>query len=213
MNEDLINAIADLDEDKTLALVKEKIALGETPLQIVEQCRQGVEIVGKRYSKETYYLSDLIMSEEILRGVMDILGPHFSMKTSENGIKILMGTIEGDIHDLGKNIVIYLLKSVGFDVIDLGVDVRPEDFIKGIRETGAAIMGISVLITFSINAVKKVVDLLEEAGLRDKVTVVIGGYPVNERIREYTGADYFKSDATQAVELFTQIAAQKFPDI
>ncbi|NLI12341.1 MAG: cobalamin-binding protein, partial [Peptococcaceae bacterium] len=176
---------------------------------IVEQCRKVVEIVGKRYNEEIYYLSDLIMSEEIFRRVMEILEPHFPKNTNQNKYKLIMGTIEGDIHDLGKNIVINLLRSVGFEVRDLGVDVQPEDFVKCVKETGASIIGISVLLTFSINSVKKVMRLLEEAGLRDNMTVVIGGYPVNERIREYTGADYYETDAVKAVELFKRIIMEK----
>ncbi|MDA8211788.1 MAG: cobalamin-dependent protein [Clostridia bacterium] len=209
MTNDLVDAIANLDEETTLALVKQKIKLGETPLDIIEQCKRGVEIVGQRYSEETYFLSDLIMSEEIIRRIMEILEPYFPESANENGIRVLMGTIEGDIHDIGKNIVINLLKSVGFRVYDLGVDVPPEDFINKAIETGATLLGISVLLTFSINSVKKVIKLIEEAGLRDKVTIVIGGYPVNERIREYTGADYFETDAVKAVKLFKRIAAKE----
>lgn len=209
MINDLINAIANLEEETTLKLVKEKIASGETPLEIVEQCRKGVEIVGKKYSEEIYYLSDLIMSEEIFRGVMEILEPLFPKNIKQNEIQLIIGTIEGDIHDLGKNIVINLLRSVGFEVHDLGVDVQPVDFVKAVKESGASIIGISVLLTFSINSVKKVIKLLEEAGLRNKVTVVIGGYPVNERIREYTGADYYETDAIKAVELFKRIIMEK----
>jgi methylmalonyl-CoA mutase cobalamin-binding domain/chain len=209
MVNDLIDAIANLDEERALALVREKIKNGETPLEIVEQCRQGVEQVGKRYSEETYYLSDLIMSEEIFRGVIEILEPYFYSIEQKNGVKIVMGTIEGDIHDVGKNIIISLLRSVGFEVYDLGVDVQPEKFINKIIETRAEIVGISVLLTFSINSVKKVIKLMEECGLRDRVTVVIGGYPVNEKIREYTGADYFETEASRAVELIKKIADTK----
>ncbi|MBP7332069.1 MAG: Methionine synthase [Firmicutes bacterium ADurb.Bin373] len=205
----LIKAIANLEEETTLRLVREKVESGETPLEIVEQCRKGVEIVGKRYSEEIYYLSDLIMSEEIFRGVMEILEPYFPKNTAQKEFKLIMGTIEGDIHDLGKNIVINLLRSVGFEVLDLGVDVQPGDFVECVRETGASVIGISVLLTFSINSVKKVIKLLGEAGLRDKVTVVIGGYPINERIREYTGADYYETDAVKAVELFKRIIMEK----
>lgn len=205
MKEDLINAIAELDEEKALQLARDKVKNGETPLEIVEQCRLGVEQVGKRYSEETYYLSDLIMSEEILRGIMEILEPYFSEHRHKNGVKVVIGTIEDDIHDLGKNIIVSLLRSEGFEVYDLGVDVKPDQFIQKITETGAAIVGISVVLTFSINYVKKLLKLLEEAGLRDKVKIIIGGYPVNEMIREYTGADYFETDAKRAVKLIKKI--------
>lgn len=205
MKDDLINAIADLEEAIAVQLVQEKIEGGETSLEIVEQCRLGVEIVGKRYCEGYYFLADLIMSEEILKRVMEILDPYFPQFTKQNGIKVVIGTIEGDIHDLGKNIVTNLLRSHGFDVHDLGVDVPPEEFIKAIRETGANILGISVLLTFAINSVKRVVDSLTESGLRDQVTVVLGGYPTNELIRSYTGADYYETDAVRAVDLFKKL--------
>ena len=207
MSEDLIDAMANLEEDNALALVKKKLMQGETAYEIVEQCRKGVEIVGKRYSEGTYYLSDLIMSEAIFKEVMDITELHLPKNGVEtNGVQVIMGTIEGDIHDLGKNIVIYLLRSSGYRVHDLGVDVPPEKFIETIKETGANIIGVCVLLTFCIGYVKKLVDLLEETGLRDKVTVVLGGYPVDEQVKAYTGADYVSNDGVKALEIFEQIS-------
>jgi len=204
----LINAIANLEEDRAIAIVKKKIEEGETAFDIIEQCRKGVEIVGKRYSQGEYYLSDLIMSEAILKEVVAIVEPHFPVIETEsrNGIKIIMGTIEGDIHDLGKNIVIYLLRSSGYRVYDLGVDVPPERFVEAIKETGAKIVGVCVLLTFCIGYVKKLVDLLEETGLREKVTVVVGGYPVDEQVKEFTGVDYVSNDGVIAMEIFERIA-------
>ncbi|KXS40963.1 MULTISPECIES: cobalamin B12-binding domain-containing protein [unclassified Candidatus Frackibacter] len=210
MREELISAIADLKEDEALTLVKQKLEMGETPLEIVEQCRLGVEIVGKRYREEKYFLSDLIMSEEILRGVMEIITPYFTQKYGDQEeINIIMGTIEGDIHDLGKNIIIYLLKSVGINVYDLGVDVKPEEFVAALKETNASLLGISVVLTFCINGVKKVVDLLDKSGLRDDVKIIIGGYPVNQKVKEYTGVDYFENDPNKAVDLIKDIVANE----
>jgi methylmalonyl-CoA mutase cobalamin-binding domain/chain len=203
MKHDLIDAMANLEEDKAIAIVRKKIDDGETAFDIVEQCRKGVEIVGKRYSEGQYYLSDLIMSEAILKEVMDIIEPHFPKNgTDSNGTKVIIGTIEGDIHDLGKNIVIYLLRSSGYKVYDLGVDVPPEKFVEAIKETGAKIVGVCVLLTFCIGYVKKLVDLLAETGLRDSVKVVLGGYPVDEQVKEYTGADYVSNDAVKALKIF-----------
>lgn len=108
---------------------------------------------------------------------------------------------------MGKNIVAYMLRSAGFDVIDLGVDVEPKAFVDAIVKTGARIVGISVLLTFAIEAIKKTVDLIKKAGLRDKVKIIIGGYPVNEKVLEYTGADYFENDVMKAVELVKKISA------
>ncbi len=207
MSNDLINAMASLDEEKAIDLVRKKIEAGEAAFNIVEQCRKGVEIVGKRYSEGDYYLSDLVMSEAILKEVMEIIEPHFPQNgTESNGIKVIIGTIEGDIHDLGKNIVIYLLRSSGYNVYDLGVDVPPEKFIEAIKETGAKIVGVCVLLTFCIGYVKKLVDLLEETGLKDQVTVLVGGYPVDEQVKKYTNADYVSNDGAKALKIFKQIS-------
>lgn len=207
MNNDLINAMANLDEDKAIDIVRKKIESGETAFNIVEQCRKGVEIVGKRYSEGDYYLSDLIMSEAILKDIMDIIEPHFPPNgTESNGIKVILGTIEGDIHDLGKTIISYLLRSSGYQVYDLGVDVPPEKFIEAIKETGAEIVGVCVLLTFCIGNVKKLIDLLTETGLRNRVKVVLGGYPVDELVKNYTGADYVSNDGVKALGIFDNMS-------
>ncbi len=213
MSNDLIDAMANLEEDRAIDIVRKKIEDGETAFDIVEQCRKGVEIVGKKYSEGQYYLSDLIMSEAILKEVMEIIEPHFPKNGTEpNGTKVIMGTIEGDIHDLGKNIVIYLLRSSGYHVYDLGVDVPPEKFVETIKETGAKIVGVCVLLTFCIGSIKKLVDLLAETGLRDEVAVVLGGYPVDEQVKEYTGADFVANDAVLALDIFERITEGSFSE-
>lgn len=201
MGDELLNALSDLDEEKTIALVKKRLSEGDSPLKVVELCQQGVEVVGKRYCKGEYYLSDLIMSEEILKEVMVILEPLITTDIPSNGMTIILGTIEGDIHDLGKNIIHYMLKSSGFKVVDLGVDVAPEAFVQAVNETKAPVLGISVLLSFCVSAVKKVVDLLAEAGLRDQVKIIVGGYPVNEIVKDYTGVDYYTNDITKLFEI------------
>lgn len=205
MDDELQIAMADLDEEKTLRIVEERIKAGYTSLEIIESCRSGVEIVGEKYSDSHYYLSDLIMSEEILKEVMLLLEPHIPVNDSRKGLSIVMGTIEGDIHDLGKNIMIYLLRSSGFQVHDLGVDVTPKKFIQAVNETKATILGISVLLSFCVGSIKRVVDLLVDAGLRDQVKVVIGGYPVNQQVKEFTGADFYANDVTEALRIYREI--------
>lgn len=205
MEDELQIAMADLDEEKTLKLVEERIQAGYTSLEIIESCRRGVEIVGEKYSDSHYYLSDLIMSEEILKEVMNVLEPYIPVNSSNQGLSIVMGTIEGDIHDLGKNIIIYLLRSSGCQVYDLGVDVTPEKFIQAVNETKASILGISVLLSFCVSSIKRVVDLLVDAGLRDKVKVIVGGYPVNQAVKEFTGADFFANDVTEALKIYREI--------
>lgn len=208
MEDELQLAMADLDEEKTLLLVEARINAGYTSIEIVESCRRGIEVVGTKYSDSHYYLSDLIMSEEIFKGVMRILEPHITVNASNNGFSIIMGTIEGDIHDLGKNIIIYLLRSSGFQVHDLGVDVTPERFVQAVNETKASILGISVLLSFCVGSIKKVVDLLIEVGLRDKIKVVVGGYPVNQEVKEFTGADFYANDVTEAMRIYRTIIEQ-----
>lgn len=202
MGDRLIKAMADLDEEQTLLIVKEQIASGRSCVRIVEDCRKGVEIVGQKYGDGEYFLSDLIMSEEIFRGVMELLEPHISSQDPPGGVPIVMGTVEGDIHDLGKNILIYLLRSNGFRVYDLGVNVPPGKFVEAVNETGARIIGMSVLLSFCVGSAKKVVDLLQEVGLRDQIKVIIGGYPVDQVVKEYTGADDYANDIAQAIKIF-----------
>ncbi|AFM00714.1 MULTISPECIES: B12-binding domain-containing protein [Desulfitobacterium] len=201
MDDGLVNALADLDEEKTINLVKKHLSDGDSPLKVVELCQKGVEVVGRRYCNGEYYLSDLIMSEEILKEVMVILEPLITTDIPSNGMTIILGTIEGDIHDLGKNIIHYMLKSSGFKVVDLGVDVSPEAFVQAVNETKAPVLGISVLLSFCVSAVKKVVDLLTESGLRDQVKIIVGGYPVNEIVKDYTGVDYYTNDITKLFEI------------
>jgi len=208
LDEKLLNALADLDEEKTIDLVKKALSEGHSPLKVVEICQRGVEIVGQKYCKGEYYLSDLIMSEEILREVMVILEPLITTDIPSNGMTIILGTIEGDIHDLGKNIIHYMLKSSGFKVVDLGVDVAPEVFVRAVNETKAPVLGISVLLSFCVSAVKNVVDLLTDAGLRDQVKIIVGGYPVNEIVKDYTGVDYYTNDITNLFEICQMLKEQ-----
>lgn len=149
------------------------------------------------------------MSEEIFKEVMKLVEPLIPDTVPQNNQTIVIGTAEGDIHDLGKNIMKYLLRSSGFHLYDLGVDVSPEQFVQALNETKATILGISVLLTFCIGSVKKVVDLLVETDMRDKVKVVVGGYPTNELVKEYTGVDFYANDVTQALRICQNILAQE----
>ncbi|ATW24772.1 cobalamin B12-binding domain-containing protein [Candidatus Formimonas warabiya] len=214
MKIDFIDAIVNLDEKKVLEIVQQKISSGESPFEIVEQCRTGVEIIGKKYSEGHYFLADLVMSERIIKGVMKITGLDFLeneslANKSEQKKSIVFGTVKGDIHDLGKNLVVYLLRSSGFCVYDLGVDVPAEAFIASIRKTGSRILALSVLLTSCFESISQVIRILEETGLRQEVTVVIGGYPVNDTIKNLVGADYFANNGTKAKEIFEMLVPKK----
>lgn len=201
MGDQLRQAMAELDEDKVLTLVEERIKSGGSAMEIVECCRQGVEEVGTKYSDGEYFLSDLVMSKQIFAGIMKIVEPHILASQCDHRCSIVIGTIEGDIHDLGKDIIIYLLRSYGFKVYDLGINVPPEKFVQAVSETGTSILGISVLLSFCVGSVKKVVELLEESGLRKDVKIIVGGYQASPLVREFSGVDFYAANVAEALKI------------
>jgi 5-methyltetrahydrofolate--homocysteine methyltransferase len=200
--ETLAEMIADLREEEALGLAGERAASGEDPLRILEECRRGVEIVGRRYEDSQYFLPDLIMAGEILRGIGEIVKPGIMKEDGDGSLgRFLIGTVRGDIHDIGKDVVAFMLEANGFEVHDLGVDVPPETFVEKIRELRPEIVGLSGLLTIAFDAMRETVDAIQAAGLRDGVKIVIGGSQVDEIIREHIGADAYASDAVEAVAL------------
>lgn len=199
---DLVQAIADLKEEEALRIVKERLDAGEDPLKILDDAKKGLEIVGDRFAKGEYFIPDLIYSGEIMNQIADLVKPRIgeAKETKKLG-KVVIGTVAGDIHDIGKNIVVFMLEVNGFEVYDLGVDVPPEKFVEKVKETGASILGLSGFLTLAFDSMKKTIDALKEAGLRDKVKVMIGGGQVTDEVRKYTGADAYGKDAMAAVTL------------
>lgn len=206
---DLAKALVELEEERVSELVKRKIETGENPLNIIAELNAGMSQIGKLFEANEYFLSELIMSGEIIKAVMDELDPLLTNeeKTAAGDV-VVIGTVKDDIHDIGKNIVVTLLKGTGFEVVDLGVDVPPENFVKAVKDTGAKVVGLSCLLNFTFPEMKKVVDALEAAGLRDQVKVIIGGAPCNENVREFTGADYFAKDAAAGVKICKEVYGQ-----
>jgi methylmalonyl-CoA mutase cobalamin-binding domain/chain len=204
---DLAQALANLEEKKVYELIDKQIAEGINPLEIIQECNDGMIKVGELFSEQKYFISQLIYSAEILKQVMKKLDPHLAgIQTSgDTGEKVIIGTVKGDIHDIGKNIVITLLKGSGFDVIDLGVDVPTEKFVEAVKSSGAKVLGLSALLNFTYPVMKEVVDAVSAAGLRDKVKIIVGGTPVNEQVREYAGADYYALDAVAGVRICKEI--------
>ncbi|MCL6635012.1 MAG: corrinoid protein [Peptococcaceae bacterium] len=203
---ELAQALTDLDEKKVYQLVDEKIEKGGSPLEIIAECNEGMVGVGELFSSGQYFLSQLIFSAEIFKNVMQKL--EALMPQAEAGGsagRVVIGTVKGDIHDIGKNIVVNLLRGSGFEVVDLGVDVPAGRFVDAVRETGARVLGLSALLNFTYPEMKNVVDALNEAGLRDKVSVIIGGAPCNEQVRQFTGADYYAEDAVTGVNICKKI--------
>ena len=204
---ELANAIADLKEDEVKKIVKNKIDSGVNPMTIVDECREGMQIVGERYKNKEYFLGELIMSGEIFKEAMAVVEPQLKAGQSDKPLaKMVLGTAKGDIHNIGKDIVAILLKAAGFEVYDMGIDVAPDVFVNKLKETGAPILGISGLLTPSFESMKLTVQAVEAAGLRNKVKIIIGGGIVTEVVRKYVGADAFTDDAPEGVELCKKLA-------
>ncbi|UCB42124.1 MAG: cobalamin-dependent protein [Dehalococcoidales bacterium] len=202
MSGELTKAIANLEENEALRLTREKLDSGEEPQSLLEESRKGMEIVGKRFSEGTYFLPELIYSAEILKEITEIVKPRLTQEVqSERLGKCIIGTVAGDIHDIGKDIVVFMLDVNGFEVHDLGVDVPPQKFVEKISETDAPVVGLSGFLTLAFDSMKETVDAIKAAGLRDKVKIMIGGGQIDEEIRKYAGADAFGQDAMTAVSL------------
>ncbi len=200
MSENLSSLIAEIEEEKTLAAVREALSQGTDPLSLVEALRDGMSFVGERFESKEYFLPDLIMAGEIFKQAVAIIEPHLVGDTASRGT-VVVGTVQGDIHDIGKNLVVTMLRCNGYEVHDLGVDVAPQVFVDKVRETGARLLGLSGLLTLAFDAMKSTIDALQEAGLRENTKVIIGGGPVNESVQEYCGADAVGKDPTDAIKL------------
>lgn len=203
MAEELVNLLADLKEQESLKNVQDRLNAGEDPLEILKEAQRGMEIVGTRFASGEYFIPDLIYSGEILRQISVMVKPHFgsgSVQPKKLG-KIVLGTVVGDIHDIGKDIVGFMLDINGFEVYDLGVDVPPEKFVDKIKETGASIVALSGFLTLAYDSMKKTIEAITEADLRIKVQIMIGGGQISEEVRKYTGADAYGKDAMVGVAL------------
>ena len=205
MGKELVNAIADLQEQTALENVKNRLRAGEEPVTILKDISEATDIVGKRFSSGEYYIPDLVFSGEILKAINALIKPKMATVEVKKRGKIIIGTVAGDIHNIGKDILIFMLEANGFGVYDLGVDVPAEKFVQKIKETGASVIGLSGLLTVVYDAMKQTVEAIDAAGLRNKVKIMIGGGMTNEDTRKYTGADAFGKDAMDGV-----ILAQKW---
>lgn len=202
--ETLVQKLADLDEEDVLAAVKAEVEAGTDPLRLFDACRQGMVLVGERYESGEYFVSDLMMAAEIFKQAALILEPSMTGIVAETRGTVVIGTVQGDIHDIGKDLVVGMLRAGGFEVHDLGVNVAPETFIHTLQETGAKVLGLSGLLTVAFDAMKETVAAVEQAGLRPGVKVMVGGGPVDEKACQYTGADAWGNSAQAAVNLATQ---------
>jgi 5-methyltetrahydrofolate--homocysteine methyltransferase len=203
MAKDLSKALADLKEDEAVAITKEKLNAGADPMGILNDAGKGMETVGMRFSKGEYFIPDLVYSGEILKRIQELVLPNLKGGTgaAKTGGKVIIATVAGDIHDIGKDIVVFMLDVSGFQVYDMGVDVPVQKIVDKIKETGSTVVGLSGFLTLAYDAMKQTIDAIKKAGLREKTRIMIGGGQITPEIVKYTGADAYGKDAVEGVTL------------
>ncbi|MDA8305793.1 MAG: cobalamin-dependent protein [Deltaproteobacteria bacterium] len=203
--QELVNAIVEMMENDALALTKKYLEAGTPPMQIVDAYKEALKIIGQRFEQGTYFVPELILAGEMMNAASDLIKPYISAEEGKGGGsakvgRFLLGTVEGDIHDIGKGMAGMLMDINGFEVKDLGVDVPAKRFIEEARQFQPDIIGLSGLLTLSYDSMKQVVEALKEAGMRDKVKVIIGGGQMDEHACQYVGADAWVTDAVAGIK-------------
>ncbi|RJE47288.1 cobalamin-binding protein [Dehalobacter sp. MCB1] len=205
MNLDAIaTAIGELDEEKVLSLLNTFIQANpseDDAKQVVAACQSGMSIVGDQFEKGEYFVGDLIFAGELLANAIETLKPFLSAENEGNRGKIVLGTVAGDLHDIGKNIFRSMAEAAGFNVLDLGIDQPASEFVRRVKEVNPEIVGMSGVLTLALESMKNTVDALKEAGLRENVKIIIGGNPVTNNACEQIGADAFTTNAAEGVKI------------
>jgi dimethylamine corrinoid protein len=201
----IADAVVNLDIEEARKSAEEALEMGIPPLEaITEGMAKGLQKVGELFEKKEYFLADMIMAAEAFKEGMDVLTPHIKKEGSRKGV-IVMGTVKDDVHDLGKNVVSTLLASEGYDVYDLGIDVPAEEFVKKAKEVDADVVGLSALLTTTMERIPEVIEVFKKEGLRERVRIIIGGRPVTPEFAEEVGADAYCEDAIKALEIVREL--------
>lgn len=202
MPEDFVNLLADLKEEEVIKLTKERLEAGGDAIAILGESRKAMEMVGNRFAEGKYFIPELVYSGELLKQITELVKPYLTQSAESKHLgKVVIGTVAGDIHDIGLNIVAFMLSVNGFEVYNLGVDVPAAKFVEKMKETSAPVLGLSGFLTLAFDAMKETVETLEAAGMRDKIRIMIGGGQMDEEIRKYAKADAYGKDAMAAVFL------------
>lgn len=211
MEELIIKAVEDLDEDKVIKLANEALNDGMEPFYLLDLIKEGMNQVGKLYENKQYFIADLIMAGLIFKEVLklDKMIAQFHNNNAKKIGKLLVGTVKGDLHDIGKDIFRGMMEANSFDVIDLGVDVPVESFVQGVVKYDPDIIGLSGVLNFTIETMKNTVDALRKAGLKDNRLVILGGNHLTKEACEYIGADFFTNDASIGVKYCKQWIKEK----
>lgn len=203
MFDELLDAVIEMREKDALDITQALLQENADPVEILDACTQAMEIVGERFEKGTYFLPELMMAGEMLKQISDKVKPMIKSRQADGNKsgRVLIGTVLGDIHDIGKDIVTFLLDVNGFEVHDIGIDVPPEKFVEEIKVFKPQVVGMSGLLTLAYDAMKDTVEAINDAGLRDDVKIIIGGGQMTDKISEYAGADACAKDAMDGINL------------
>ena len=202
MSSNLTKNLIELERDLVLSEVKERLNQGDDPMKIFEESKQGMELVGEKYKNKEYFLAELMLSGDLFKEIMELIQPQLGEIKTEGNVKgkIILATIQGDIHDLGKDIFATLLKIEGFEVYNLGVDVNPDIIVEKVKEIQPDFLGFSSLLTITFDPMKEVIDKLKEAGFRNKLKIMVGGGITTPLVKDYIGADFQTIDAMEGVQ-------------
>jgi methylmalonyl-CoA mutase cobalamin-binding domain/chain len=195
------NAIVDLDLDKALDTTKEALNNGVTPYEIMDAMRAASTIVGQKFESCEYFISELIIAGTIMKSASDLLKPHISGDETRYRGKVVIGSAPGDMHDIGKNLVVVSLMGAGFEVVDLGIDVPADKFVQAVKDETPNIMGISALTSTTMMRIGEVIEALKSSSIRDKIKVILGGAPLTDEFAKEVGADACAKDVINGIKI------------
>jgi 5-methyltetrahydrofolate--homocysteine methyltransferase len=204
----LYDAILNGDQKTSVALTKQALDEGVEPLDLIHRYMiPAMDEAGKRFECEDFFVPELLLAARAMKGALELLRPRLAASGAQPAGRVVIGTVKGDLHDIGKNLVSSMLEGGGFEVTDLGADVSPEKFVEAVRKTGAQIVCLSALLTVTMPSMKTTIEAFRQAGIRDQIKVLIGGAPVTEQYAREIGADAYGGNANVAVALARQIVA------
>jgi len=213
LGDDVLLAIAremaNIGFESTISCCREALWRGIGADEVLKALAEGMRVIGERFEAREYFLSELIMAGEIMKEVQLMLKPHLNLGGEQIREKVVIGTVEGDLHDIGKNIVISLLSGMGFEVTDLGVDVSAERFVQAVQEVRPRFLGLSALLRATVPEMGRTIEALKLAGLRGNVKVIVGGLPLNEEYARQLGADFYAQDAWKGAQIIRAEALKR----
>lgn len=202
MSEKLENLVSDLKEKETFAYISKAMEEGVDPCTLLHSVKEGMHRIGNKFARGDFFITDFVFSREFMKEIVERLEPCLEKGDEEERLgKVVIGTVAGDIHEIEKDLVVLMLEANGFEVIDVGINVPPRDFVNAIKESGSKVVALSGILPLAFRSMKDTIVAIQEAGLRDRVKIMIGGGEIDERVRDFIGADAYGKDAMAAVQL------------